>query len=121
MAGDFLPPHQAPPSATFKLHVIVQQWKSRAICVTYFLIHKKAQCGWSCALRRQFFQSGKVLPIVRGQGIDQQAMRIAAARAAAGDWVHLFPEGRVIYGGRLGPSKWGVGKLVCDCVTTSGK
>ena len=42
-------------------------------------------------------------------------------RACRGDWVHVFPEGRVGYTGRLQPCKWGVGKLVCDCVQDSGR
>ena len=48
-------------------------------------------------------------------------MRTAAQLLARGDWVHLFPEGRVGIRGRLQPCKWGVGKLVCDAVTRSGR
>lgn len=70
---------------------------------------------------RQFFLSGKTLPIERGQGLQQPAMQTAARLLARGDWVHVFPEGRVGYSGRLQPCKWGVGKLVCDCVAESGR
>ncbi|CAL8463510.1 g3044 [Coccomyxa elongata] len=69
----------------------------------------------------QFFLSGKTLPIERGQGLQQPAMLTAARLLARGDWVHVFPEGRVGYSGRLQPCKWGVGKLVCDCVAASGR
>ncbi|KAK9831538.1 hypothetical protein WJX81_006941 [Elliptochloris bilobata] len=67
-------------------------------------------------LLRQFFASGKVLPVERGAGLAQPAVALAGRLAAAGDWLHLFPEGRVGYTGRLAPCRWGVGKVVCDCV-----
>jgi hypothetical protein len=38
-----------------------------------------------------------------------------------GNWVHIFPEGRVGYTGRLQACKWGVGKLVCDSAQESGR
>ncbi len=47
-------------------------------------------------------------------------LRTAAARLAAGDWVHVFPEGRIHFSGRLGPFKWGAGKMVCDARRLSG-
>ncbi len=43
---------------------------------------------------RQFFASGKVLPIERGAGLAQPAVALAAQLAGAGDWLHLFPEAR---------------------------
>lgn len=70
---------------------------------------------------RQFFLSGKTLPIERGRGLQQPAMQTAARLLGRGDWVHVFPEGRVGYSGRLQQCKWGVGKLVCDCLAESGK
>ncbi|CAK0739091.1 hypothetical protein CVIRNUC_001135 [Coccomyxa viridis] len=69
----------------------------------------------------QFFLSGKTLPIERGQGLGQPAMQTAAQLLARGDWVHLFPEGRVSFSGRLQACRWGVGKLICDAVTQSGR
>ena len=66
--------------------------------------------------RRQFFQSGKTLAIERGKGLNQPVMRVAAQRVAQGDWLHVFPEGRVGYGGTMGPFKWGIGKIVCDSI-----
>ena len=71
--------------------------------------------------RSQFFLNGKTLPIERGHGPQQPAMQTAAELLAHGDWVHVFPEGRVGYSGRLQACKWGVGKLVCDTVAHSGR
>ena len=48
-------------------------------------------------------------------------MEVAARLLAGGAWVHVFPEGRVGYAGRLGPCRWGVGKLVCDAHNTAGR
>lgn len=39
-------------------------------------------------------------------------LRVAAWAVARGDWVQVFPEGRIQLDGRLGPFKWGVGKMV---------
>ena len=77
-----------------------------------------SESGRACS---QFFLNGKTLPIERGQGLQQPAMQTAAQLLAHGDWVHLFPEGRVGFSGRLQPCKWGVGKLVCDAVVQSGR
>ena len=70
---------------------------------------------------RQFFLNGKTLPIDRGEGLHQPIMATAARRVAMGDWLHIFPEGRVNYSGKLGACKWGVGKLICDAVRDGGR
>jgi monolysocardiolipin acyltransferase len=70
----------------------------------------------------------QALPIWRGGGVDQPLLLDVARRVAKGDWVHVFPEGRVLQSGRLardeistrsaeeeeriGRLKWGVGKLI---------
>ena len=69
----------------------------------------------SCCCRK-FFQSGKTLAIERGKGLNQPVMRVAAQRVAQGDWLHVFPEGRVGYAGSMEPFKWGIGKIVCDSI-----
>eukprot|EP00877_Chromochloris_zofingiensis_P009947 jgi/Chrzof1/5205/Cz15g16090.t1 len=67
-----------------------------------------------------FFLNGKTLPIERGGGVEQPVMDAAARRLAAGDCMHIFPEGRVIPQGHLGPFKQGIGKLVCDAHAAAG-
>ncbi|GAX73579.1 hypothetical protein CEUSTIGMA_g1030.t1 [Chlamydomonas eustigma] len=71
-------------------------------------------------LLRQFFANGKVMPIVRGGGVDQPVMTTAANQVATGGWLHVFPEGRIMMTGKLGPFRWGVGKVVCDAKKASG-
>lgn len=54
----------------------------------------------------------------RGAGLDQAGMRAAEARLAAGDWVHVFPEGTRSRDGRMGHARKGVGRLVAACRQT---
>lgn len=93
---------------------------------SYFLTeHQHHGIRWALCAREicyinpflgQFFQSGKTLAIERGKGLNQPVMRVAAQRVAQGDWLHVFPEGRVGYAGSMGPFKWGIGKIVCDSI-----
>lgn len=56
----------------------------------------------------------------RGRRCRMNARRCAANQVAAGKWVHVFPEGRVVYSGTLGAFRSGVGKLVCDARAANG-
>jgi 1-acyl-sn-glycerol-3-phosphate acyltransferase len=58
-----------------------------------------------------FFRAGKVLPLQRGAGLQQPGLAAAEARLAAGDWIHLFPEGTRSQTGTLGRVRPGVGRL----------
>ncbi|KAJ9526909.1 hypothetical protein QJQ45_017717 [Haematococcus lacustris] len=54
-----------------------------------------------------------VLPVQRGSGMHQPGMQAAEMKLAAGDWVHIFPEGtRSRNPEQLGPVRRGVGRLV---------
>jgi monolysocardiolipin acyltransferase len=85
------------------------------------LIHSLAGCG-------------QALPIARGGGLDQGLLYDVARQLAAGRWVHIFPEGRVVQGwsigldplttrspaqlATIGRLKWGVGKLIAHSPVT---
>ena len=62
-----------------------------------------------------FFRNGKVMPIGRGEGFDQPIVSRMAERLVAGDWVHVFPEGKVVQHGSIERLKWGTAKLLCEC------
>jgi monolysocardiolipin acyltransferase len=66
-----------------------------------------------------FFTKGKVICLERGGGLQQPAMDEAVRLLSDGEWVHIFPEGKIVpdsqtlLGDRL---KWGVARLVIDPV-----
>ncbi|CAN8061554.1 unnamed protein product [Agarophyton chilense] len=54
---------------------------------------------------------GKALPIERRGGVSQRYLTDAGQKLTAGDWVHIYPEGRVSQDG-MGYAKRGAGKLL---------
>ena len=61
-----------------------------------------------------FWKLGKVIPIVRGWGVDQPAMQFLVDKLNRGGWVNIFPEGKVTVGRHIGMLRWGVGRLIMD-------
>jgi hypothetical protein len=47
-------------------------------------------------------------------------MGVAARALAHGEWLHIFPEGRVTPDGKVGPFRQGIGRLVCDAKAAAG-
>lgn len=98
----------------------------------FFTEHWHRRVRWSICAREmcysnplfaQFFKSGKTLPVERGGGLYQPVMHVVSRALARGDWVHVFPEGKIHFndGKSVGPLKWGVGKVCCDSFLLSGK
>ncbi|CAD7704851.1 unnamed protein product [Ostreobium quekettii] len=69
---------------------------------------------------RQFFLTGKTLPITRGGGVSQPVLQGVSQFVQQGEWLHIFPEGYVGTTGNLRPLKWGIGKIICDAVKETG-
>lgn len=64
-----------------------------------------------------FFSSrAKILPIVRGLGLQQPGMLMAKEAIYNGDWLHVFPEGRVnmTSSAILTPLRWGTSQLIIE-------
>lgn len=70
-----------------------------------------------------FFSLGRTFPIIRGLGINQPAMDFGLALLRYNQWLHLFPEGRVMRDNRQQKLsnkergyifKWGISKLILD-------
>jgi 1-acyl-sn-glycerol-3-phosphate acyltransferase len=67
-------------------------------------------CFQNAAMAR-FMTLGKALPVMRGAGVGHPYVTAAAEKLVLGDWLHMYPEGRVVQHG-MGYMKRGVGKVL---------
>lgn len=65
-----------------------------------------------------FFKAGQVIPIERGAGIEQEGVYLSIKKLNEGEWVHIFPEGKVNQLGKILPLRWGIGKIIAEADKT---
>lgn len=66
-----------------------------------------------------FFRAGQVFETFRGGGIYQAAVDDSIKELNEGNWVHVFPEGKINQpcfnpAGGLFPFKWGMGRMIME-------
>ena len=78
---------------------VIRRWGASASEVIFF--NKSLETFWKL---------GKVIPIVRGWGVEQPAMEFLLDKMNRNGWVNIFPEGKVYVDNHIGLLRWGVGR-----------
>eukprot|EP00948_MAST-09A_sp_MAST-9A-sp1_P003122 g3122.t1 len=67
---------------------------------SHFFLKRWCLCAETVCFKNELttalFGAGQVLPIKRGNGIDQINLKHLRDRSIDGKWIHIFPEGKVI-------------------------
>lgn len=76
--------------------------------------HVSFQICFTNRIHSIFFMLGKCIPVVRGEGVYQPAIDLCIQKLKVGEWVHVFPEGKVNCEKEHMRLKWGVGRILFE-------
>ena len=67
----------------------------------------------------KFFGLGRSIPIIRGNGVFQKGLTYSIKKLNQGEWVHVFPEGKIIFDPKSWIRlRWGVGRMIYESEKT---
>jgi len=88
-------------------------WEARMLCWTLAALD---MC-FRDPFRAAFFSNGRLMPVDRHAGIEQPMLGAFSQRLANGEWVHVFPEGRVSRDGEMAAFRRGAARVLYDAYT----
>ena len=69
-------------------------------------------------LHSKFFGLGRSIPVIRGNGVHQKGLSYSIEKLNQGEWVHIFPEGKIIWDSSWTKLRWGVGRMIYESNNT---
>ncbi|ORX48174.1 hypothetical protein BCR36DRAFT_294098 [Piromyces finnis] len=63
-----------------------------------------------------FFNAAKIITVIRGNGVYQKDLDKAVEVVNSGEWLHIFPEGKIHpnKNSRINDFKWGIGRFIME-------